>query len=63
LAFLDHLPQDRQQPNLLFAVLRIIAGTPESVAEFDDAISEDAEAITEVIRQTGTGQNVENGTA
>ncbi|MEO8245064.1 MAG: DUF2332 domain-containing protein [bacterium] len=60
LAFLERLPWDRQQPNLLFAALRLIAGTPMSVAEFDDAIESHAEAITEVIL-THTTQTNEPG--
>lgn len=57
LAFLKRLPQDRQQPNLLFAALRIVAGTAASVTEFDDAISEHAEAITEVMLTRTTQTN------
>lgn len=57
LAFLDRLPQDRQQPNLLFAALRIVAGTPASVAEFDDALNEHHVAITEVMLKRTTQTN------
>lgn len=57
LAFLDRLPQDRQQPNLLFAAMRLVAGTPASPAEFDAAIADHAEAITEIMRTRTTQTN------
>ena len=57
LAFLDRLPQDRQQPNLLFAAMRLVAGTPASPAEFDAAIADHAETITEIMRTRTTQTN------
>lgn len=57
LTFLSRLPRDRQQPNLLFAALRLIAGTPASVSEFDHAIEEHAEAIAEVMLTRTTQTN------
>lgn len=57
LAFLDRLPRDRQQPNLLFAALRLVAGTPASAAEFDNAINEHSEAISEVMLTRTTQTN------
>lgn len=56
-AFLEHLPQDRQQPNLLFAALRHVAGTPASVAEFDDAVRDNADAIMSVMLKRTTQTN------
>lgn len=57
LAFLDRLPLYRQQPNLFFAALRLVAGTPSSVAEFDEAMSEHAKAIAEVMLTRTTQTN------
>lgn len=57
LTFLDRLPVDRQQPNLLFAAVRLVAGTPASPAEFDAAIADQAEAITEIMRTRTTQTN------
>ncbi|MEQ5871830.1 DUF2332 domain-containing protein [Sagittula sp. NFXS13] len=57
LTFLSRLPQDRQQPNLLFAALRLIAGTPASVREFDHALEEHANAIAEVMLTRTTQTN------
>lgn len=60
LTFLSRLPRDRQQPNLLFAAMRLIAGTPASVREFDQFLVEHAEAIAEVM-VTRTTQTNEPG--
>jgi hypothetical protein len=49
LAFLRHLPAERQQPNLLFAALRLVAGTPASVAAFDYAICDQAGTIANLM--------------
>lgn len=57
LAFLSRLPRDRQQPNLLFAALRLIAGTPASVKEFDHAVEEHTDAIAEVMLTRTTQTN------
>lgn len=57
LAFLELLPRDRQQPNLLFAALRSVAGTPTSIANFDEAIAEHGEAIAEVMLTRTTQTN------
>jgi hypothetical protein len=57
LAFLDRLPPDRQQPNLFFAALRHVAGTPASIPEFDDAISEHAGDIASVMLTRTTQTN------
>lgn len=57
LAFLGRLPRDRQQPNLLFAALRLVAGTPASVKEFDIALGEHGEAIIDVMLTRTTQTN------
>ena len=57
LAFLDRLPTERQQPNLLFAALRLVAGMPSSVEELDHAIDAHAEAIADVMRTRTTQTN------
>lgn len=57
LAFLDNLPRDRQQPNLFFAALRLVAGTPASVGEFDHAIDQHGAAIAEVMLTRTTQTN------
>lgn len=57
LAFLERLPGNRQQPNLLFAALRLIAGTPESTAAFDDALDRHADAIAGVMLRRTTQTN------
>ena len=49
LAFLRLLPAARQQPNLLFAALRLVAGTPVSVAAFDRALRDHADAIADIM--------------
>ena len=58
LTFLSRLPQGRQQPNLLFAAVRLVAGTPASPRELDHAIDEHAEAIAEIMltRRTQTNE-------
>ena len=50
-------PQDRQQPNLLFAAMRLVAGTPASPAEFDAAIADHEEAIAGIMRTRTTQTN------
>lgn len=55
--FLGRLPQDRQQPNLLFAAVRLIAGTPQSPEELDTALQEHSAAITDVMLSRTTQTN------
>ncbi|WP_244562496.1 DUF2332 family protein [Ensifer aridi] len=55
LAFLDRLPRAWQQPNLLFAAVRHVAGTPATIADFDAALLNNAHAIAEImLRCTAT---------
>jgi len=49
LAFLRRLPAARQQPNLLFAALRLVAGTPASVAAFDRALRDHARSVARIM--------------
>lgn len=49
LNFLMRLPRERQQPNLLFAATRLVAGTPASCQDFDQALGEHADAIAEIM--------------
>src|SRR5258708_548002 len=60
LGFLGRLPRERQQPNLLFAAARLVAGTPTLTRDFDTALRENADAIAEV-RLTRTTQTNEPG--
>lgn len=57
LSFLRQLPRDRQQPNLLFAALRLVAGTPSSVDGFDQALQMHREAMERVMRTRVTQTN------
>lgn len=57
LAFLDSLPAERQQPNLLFAALRTIVGTPSSAEELDDAIQTHAGPIADLMLTRTTQTN------
>jgi hypothetical protein len=57
LAFLARLPAARQQPNLLFAALRLVAGTPSSGAAFEAALERHGEAVAAVMRTRTTQTN------
>ncbi len=57
LGFLGLLPRERQQPNLLFAAARLVAGTPTSTRDFDTALRENADAIAEVMLTRTTQTN------
>lgn len=56
-SFLIRLPCDRQQPNLLFAATRLVAGTPTSAWDFDRALREHGDAIAEVMLTRTTQTN------
>lgn len=60
LHFLTGLPPERRQPNLLFAAIRLLAGTPSSATELDDAVNNHADAIGAVM-MTRTTQTNEPG--
>ncbi len=57
LSFLDRFPRDRQQPNLLFAATRLVAGTPASTREFDRSLRDNADAIAEIMLSRTTQTN------
>ncbi|HEY1930683.1 MAG TPA: DUF2332 domain-containing protein [Acetobacteraceae bacterium] len=58
LDFLATLPEAMQQPNLLFAALRHVCGTPRDWAEFRTQLAANAEAIraTMLARRTQTNE-------
>lgn len=60
LTFLSGLPIERRQPNLLFGAVRLVAGTPSSGVEFEEAVIRHAEAIGTVM-MTRTTQTNEPG--
>lgn len=55
--FLTKLPHERQQPNLLFAATRLVAGTPTSTEDFARSLHENADAIAEVMLTRTTQTN------
>jgi hypothetical protein len=57
LGFLSGLPADRQQPNLLFAAVRLVAGIPDDIAALDEAIETHGPAIANVMRTRTTQTN------
>lgn len=57
LAFLARLPKDRQQPNLLFAGVRMIAGAQASISDFDDAMDRHQDAIAGLMLTRTTQTN------
>lgn len=57
LRFLEGLPPEKRQPNLLFAAVRLLAGIPSSTAELDDAINIYANAICSVMLSRTTQTN------
>jgi hypothetical protein len=57
LAFLANLPADKQQPNLLFAAVRHVCGTPGGWDDFRRALASDGEEIAAVMRSRRTQTN------
>jgi hypothetical protein len=57
LAFLASLPVDKQQPNLLFAVVRFVCGTPNDFADFRHRMLSQAGAVRMVMQQRRTQTN------
>ncbi|WP_114388852.1 DUF2332 domain-containing protein [Notoacmeibacter marinus] len=57
LAFLEQLPKERRQPNLLFAALRLVAGMPVSLEELDHVIDTNKATIAEIMRTRSTQTN------
>ncbi|AUQ73190.1 DUF2332 domain-containing protein [Phaeobacter piscinae] len=57
LGFLSALPADRQQPNLLFAAVRHVAGNISCPEAFDRVIRDRAEEVSTVMRRRTTQTN------
>ncbi|UWS07458.1 DUF2332 domain-containing protein [Phaeobacter inhibens] len=57
LSFLSTLPADRQQPNLLFAAVRHVAGNISGPEAFDRVIRDRAEEVATVMRRRTTQTN------
>jgi hypothetical protein len=57
LAFLAELPPEKQQPNLLFAAVRHVAGTPGDFAAFRTALLDRPAAVRSVMLSRGTQTN------
>jgi hypothetical protein len=57
LGFLSRMPPEKQQPNLLFAALRLVAGTPETTDEFDVLLNDNADAVAAVMAARSTQTN------
>jgi hypothetical protein len=57
LAFLERLPADRQQPNLLFAAVRQAVGLPADGRGLEEAIEEQAAPIAAVMQSRTTQTN------
>jgi hypothetical protein len=57
LAFIASLPDARQQPNLVFAAVRHLYGTPADAARFAELVETHADAIRGLILQRSTQTN------
>lgn len=57
LRFLEQLPPDRQQPNLLFAAVRLVTGVPGSPQALDEALLAHGDTIAEIMRSRTTQTN------
>ena len=57
LAFLQGLPVEKQQPNLLFAAFRHTVGTPKSTVEFDAGLAQHDAAIRALMLTRSTQTN------
>lgn len=57
LSFLTRLPRDRQQPNLLFAAIRHVAGSPPSAQDLNETLRDHADVIAEVMLTRTTQTN------
>jgi hypothetical protein len=57
LAFLEQLPVDRQQPNLLFAAVRQAVGLPADGRELEEAIEREGAAIAAIMKTRTTQTN------
>lgn len=57
LAFLAQLPPDKQQPNLLFASLRSVAGHPPSAGDFEETLMAERDQVRDFILSHSTQTN------
>jgi hypothetical protein len=57
LAFLSSLPPAKQQPNLLFAAVRVVAGTAASFADFRYRLLAHADAVRDLMSRRSTQTN------
>ena len=57
LAFLGALPADRQQPNLFFAAVRLVAGLPTDAHALDEFVEQHANSIAAVMKDRTTQTN------
>jgi len=56
-AFLASLPRDRQQPNLLFAAIRYLSGTPKGWEQFRDFVCDHPQELSSVMMARRTQTN------
>ena len=57
LRFLKTLPDAKQQPNLLFAAVRFLSGTPAGWEEFRAAVLDNADAVRAIMLERSTQTN------
>jgi hypothetical protein len=57
IAFLLTLPKEKRQPNLLFAAIRLLSGTPTGWGEFRRAVRENEDAIRATMLKRSTQTN------
>lgn len=57
LRFLAVLPTGKRQPNLLFAAVRYLHGTPSDAAELLDLVARDGERLAATMRERATQTN------
>jgi hypothetical protein len=57
LDFVSALPPNKQQPNLLFAAVRAVAGTPEDFGDFRRRLIENAPAVRSLMLSRSTQTN------
>jgi hypothetical protein len=57
LDFLLSLPRGKRQPNLLFAAVRYLCGTPDGLDEFRRSVAENSAALRALLRERSTQTN------
>ncbi len=58
LVYLSELPREKQQPNLLFAAVKYLYGTPRGWEDFRTRIQQHGDEIAEVMKARSTQTNV-----